>query len=263
MPNLPPGFRAGFALPQVFPDGVQYELSPGYHTMVAVLMHQALTQARFRRQKLPRGFEKRVLSMFDYLANLARPDGTYPVMNDAGCALQKGNGRLADVGRKEKRSGWIWSGSAGKEGSPPEVGSVHFADAGYAVQRSGWQPDDRWAFMDMGQLGSAHQHEDKLGFWLFAYGRSFLVDRGRHLYDSSEVSYSPHLRSARAHSIILVDGEGQHSRGRPDRWIASEPVPLQWSVREGEVRAAASYDLGYGEDNGIAEPSGFRTAVWL
>ncbi|MBI2190652.1 MAG: heparinase II/III-family protein, partial [Planctomycetes bacterium] len=94
-------------------------------------------------------------------------------------------------------------------------------------------------------------HEDKLGFWLFAYGHHFLVDPGRHLYDTSEVSFLPHLRSTRAHSTITVDNQGQHSRGKRDTWIPKGPAALNWSVGEGEARASAAYDLGYGEDNAL------------
>ena len=43
----------------------------------------------------------------------------------------------------------------------------------------------------------------------------------------------------------------QHARGRPDTWIAADPVPLRFTATDTEVRAAAQYDLGYGEDNSI------------
>ena len=67
----------------------------------------------------------------------------------------------------------------------------------------------------------------------------------------SEVSFLPHLRRTRAHSTITIDGADQNSRARPETWIARRPVPLDWSIGDGEVRACAAYDLGYGEDGAI------------
>lgn len=50
---------------------------------------------------------------------------------------------------------------------------------------------------------------------------------------------------------MLVDGQGQHSRGRRDTWIARAPLDLGWQAREGELRACGVYDLGYGPENAI------------
>jgi hypothetical protein len=111
---------------------------------------------------------------------------------------------------------------------------------------------DLYLAFDAGPYGRGHQHEDRLGFWLFAYGRNLLVDPGRHLYDWSERSYYRYLRSTTAHSTIRIDGQDQHSAGRRDTWIAREPLDLQFSADEREVRAAGVYDLGYGPQNQIA-----------
>jgi hypothetical protein len=133
----------------------------------------------------------------------------------------------------------------------PARGPELFPYAGVAFLRQRPEDGDLYLAFDGGPYGRGHQHEDKLGFWLFAYGRSFLVDPGRHLYDRSAASYYNYLRSTRAHSTILIDGEGQHSRGRPDTWIPREPCPMEWEVSKDEIRASAFYDLGYGKDNAI------------
>jgi hypothetical protein len=49
-----------------------------------------------------------------------------------------------------------------------------------------------------------------------------------------------------------VDGQDQCSRGRPDTWIAKQPLDLGWRIAEGEVRASGVYDLGYGAKNAVA-----------
>lgn len=110
---------------------------------------------------------------------------------------------------------------------------------------------DLYLVFDGGPYGRSRQHEDMLGFWLFAFGRSFIVDPGRHLYDNSEKSFYQHLCSTRAHSTFRIDDCDQHARGRRDTWIATEPVPLSFTQRDGEIRAAAQYDLGYGQSNDV------------
>jgi len=226
---------------QVLPDGVQDELTPHYHRCVI----NNLTNAIRACQALGRSLEERTLAalrkMVHYQQQTNVPDDSaHAAFNDGdpGVSLAVGP-QLVEIGLEDYLS-------------PPErLGPELFPYAGVALLRQEQTEGDLYLAFDGGPFGRSHQHEDKLGFWLFAYGRNFIVDPGRHLYDMSEVSYLPHLRTTHAHSTITIDGQGQHSRGRPETWIAREPVPLEWSVSESEVRAAAAYDLGYGEDNAI------------
>ncbi|MFW6145916.1 MAG: alginate lyase family protein [Planctomycetota bacterium] len=232
---------------QVFPDGVQYELSPGYHMMCARLLYQAYTRARFAGSDFPAAYTTRLWKMYDYLTHLARPDGTYPVPNDAGSTLRPGNERLAAVGRTEKRPDWRWAGTAGNEGRRPQIGSIHFPDAGYAVQRSGWDRDARWAFIDMAEFGAAHQHEDKLHVSLYAHGTTFLVDPGISSYQHDPVV--GHFRSTHAHNTIILDGAGQSRRATGDyaRFCRSSRGHNLWAAGTGLDFAQGRYDEPYAD----------------
>ncbi len=240
---------------QVFPDGAQFELSPGYHTMCAQLLYQAYARARFAGRAFPATYAKRLWKMHDYLTHLARPDGTYPVPNDAGCTLSPGNERLAAVGRAEKRPDWLWAGTAGKEGRHPGIGSVHFPDAGYAVQRSGWDREARWAFIDMGAYGAAHQHEDKLHVSLYAHGTTFLVDPGISSYQHDPVVR--HFRNTHAHNTITINDAGQNRRATGDyaRFCRSSRGSNLWAAGRGLDYAEGTYDQPY------SRPTGGRGAV--
>lgn len=226
---------------QVLPDGVQDELTPHYHRCVI----NNLTNAIRACQALGHSLEGRTLAalrkMVHYQQQTNVPDGSaHAAFNDGdpGVALDVAP-QLAEVGLE----GYL---------SPPErLGRELFPYAGVAFLRQRQTEGDLYLAFDGGPFGRGHQHEDRLGFWLFAYGRNFIVDPGRHLYDVSEVSYLPHLRGTHAHSTITIDDQAQHSRGRPETWIAREPVPFDWNVSESEIRAAAAYDLGYGDDNAI------------
>ena len=232
---------------QVFPDGAQYELSPGYHTMCANLFHLAHTRANARGHAFSPRFRRHLDAMFDYLVAITRPDGTYPVMNDAGTCLPRGNARLLAAGEAEKRADWIWAGSGGSRGTPPTVGSRHFPDAGHAVMRSGWDVDDRWAFIDMAQFGAAHWHEDKLQVELYAYGTAFLVDPGISSYQQDPVVR--HFRRSDAHNTVNIDGTGQWRRRSGDvaRYQSSSRGLNLWAAGRGLDVAQGQYDEPYGE----------------
>ena len=226
---------------QILPDGVQDELTPHYHRVVVANLVSAAGSLRALGMGLEERTVERLKGMLHYLQQTVVPDGSAQVaFNDSDPASVPDTVGMA--------------GEAGLEGvlvPEGELGPERFPYAGVALLRQRPDRGDLFLAFDGGPFGRAHQHEDKLGFWLFAYGRNFLVDPGRHLYDSSSVSYRDYLTSTRAHSTGLVDGVGQHSRGRPESWVPEESTGLEWSVGEGEIRAAAAYDLGYGEDNSI------------
>ena len=227
---------------QVLPDGVQDELTPHYHRVVINNLLSAAGSAAALGRQLDAGTVATLRKMIHYQQQTTVPDGSAQAgFNDSDPAV------VGDPGPALARAGLA------DLLSPPEaLGPEVFPYAGVALLRQRQDEGDLYLAFDGGPYGRSHQHEDMLGFWLHAYGRNLLVDPGRHLYDSSAASYRDYLCSTRAHSTILIDGQGQHARGRPGTWIAAEPVPLDWHSDQAEIRAAAAYDLGYGEDNAIA-----------
>ncbi len=234
---------------QVFADGAQFELSPGYHMMCADLFHLARVRAEHAGRSFSPEYIRRLDGMFDYVLGITRPDGTYAVPNDAGCALQRGSGKLVEVGRMYKRPDWLWAGTAGAEGRPPRnVGTIHYADAGHVVMRSGWEADDRWAFFDIAEMGAAHQHEDKLHVDLYAYKTPFLIDPGISSYQHDPVVDFFH--QSRSHNTIDIDGRGQWRRHSGDykRYCSSSRGRNLFSAGKLMDFAQGSYDDVYGNE---------------
>jgi hypothetical protein len=226
---------------QVLPDGVQDELTPHYHKVVVGNLLASRASLRALGMDLAPATLQTLRKMTHYCQQTTLPDGSRQVaFNDS------------DPRSVFKPDQLKTQGLADYITPAAKLGPEGFPYAGVALLRQRQDQGDLYLAFDAGPYGRAHQHEDKLGFWLFAYGRSFLVDPGRHLYDFSAVSYLPHLRSTRAHSTIMVDGQGQNSAGRPGTWIAKAPLDLGWRAAPGEVRAAGVYDLGYGPQNAIA-----------
>ncbi|MFA7005665.1 MAG: alginate lyase family protein, partial [Verrucomicrobiia bacterium] len=227
---------------QVLPDGAQDELTPHYHRVVVGNLLSVMRSLRALGRDLDPQTVQTLRKMIYYQQQTTMPDGSKQAAFNDSDPANAGNLRptLTELGLKEFLS-------------PPEhLGSECFPYAGVAFLRQRQDHGDLYLAFDAGPYGRSHQHEDRLGFWLFAYGRNLLVDPGRHLYDHSARSFYDYLKSTTAHSTIKIDGENQHSAGRRDTWIAKKPLDLGWRVREGDVRASGVYNLSYGKDNRIA-----------
>lgn len=226
---------------QVLPDGVQDELTPHYHrVVVGNILSTKRSLLKLGRELDPRTIET-LGKMIHYLQQTTVPDGRKQVaFNDSDPGTPGNYARaLEELGLARFIS------------PPSRLGPELFPFAGVAFLRQRHDKGDLYLAFDAGPYGRSHQHEDRLGFWLFAYGRNFLVDPGRHLYDMSERSYYPYLKSTAAHSTIRIDGQDQNSRSRPDLWIAKQPLAMGWAATDDEVRASGAYELGYGPDNEI------------
>lgn len=194
---------------QVYPDGVQTELTSHYH-------HTALSNFRLFADlcqksniSLPEYYIKTLEDMSGYLAITMRPDGYGLLNNDA----DQDNNRdfVLGTAKKYNRSDWEYIASNGKSGSKPSTGpSYVFPYAGQLISRSGFDQDAQWSFFDIGPWGSGHQHNDKLHLSVFAYGRDLLVDGGRFAYRGEVADkFRKYATGSASHNVILVDGNGQ------------------------------------------------------
>ena len=240
---------------QVYADGMQYELSTGYH-QVNIRNYQLFWNvAEAYGERVPDAFKSVLEKMHSANVKLMMPDGRLPDVNDGGWHT------VADllieaVQHYPARMDFRWVYSGGEEGAPPAEMSLAMAYSGYYVMRTGWQPDAHWLFFDGGHFGYAHQHEDKLNLLLYAYGRLLLTEAGNYAYDDSEMRR--YVLSTRGHNTIRVDGLDQNRRVGFWRWRESEPGedeiirhlntpnPAYWHTSDTYDVAEAEYSEGYG-----------------
>jgi uncharacterized heparinase superfamily protein len=230
---------------QVLPDGVQDELAQDYHVVVLNNILTPLAVQESLPIPAPEALASYLPKMLHYLRQVLTPDGKTVAFNDSDPNFSP---RVAaTLSHPISRRALGASADA-------ELRSECFPYSGVMIMRQGSRigRDELYMAFDGGPFGTSHQHEDKLSFWLSAYGRSLIVDPGRHLYDWSEKSLYPHLKTTRAHSTIRIDGQDQNSRANsktPGALRATGPLPLTWEVSpDGPVTAGASYELGYGPE---------------
>jgi hypothetical protein len=194
---------------QVYPDGVQTELTSHYHN-VSLRNFELFKEICDRAQKpLPDFYNATIESMYSYIAHAIRPDG-YRILNNDG---DRGSDRslvLAGAETYNQRE-WQYIATNGAMGTKPSEGPSYFYPwAGHLISRSGYDSLAHWSFFDVGPWGSGHQHNDKLHLSVAAYGHDFLVDAGRFAY-TGEVAqkFRPYARSSAGHNVVLIDGQGQ------------------------------------------------------
>jgi len=228
---------------QVWPDGAQYEISAGYHAMSGGGFELPYELAVHNNLPVDPLLRERLEGMYTYTALTSRPDFSHPSLNDSGGVSGGRTAWAAGGGRLFGRDDLLWVGTSGKEGSPPEVCSHAFEDAGIYVMRSDWGPDAKYLILDAGAYSAAHQHEDKLSFEI-AYGPDpLIVDPGIASYMAEP--WTDYYKHSRSHNTVLVDGGGQIRR-RTQRWP-------QW-VRS--VRGENSVGMGRGLDYVIGQYDG-------
>lgn len=231
---------------QIYPDGMQIELTSGYHGGIISNFMRAKQVLELYGIEAPPVFAERVRLMYSMYAKLCKPNLKTPGLND---------GSEANVPQAMKRAVtyfpedecFRYFATSRAEGLPPTYTSHTLPYAGFAVMRTDWSKDAIWAFLDAGPEGQAHVHEDKLAFQLYAYGTDMLADTGTYAYDTSDMR--KYVIGTRSHSTALVDGKHQNrlktrKRGLPDI------VKADFAYAFGEEYEVAEgyYDQGYGPE---------------
>ncbi len=240
---------------QVYPDGLQKELAPGYHIFVLHNCLQIIELAEMNHQALPEGYLGQLEKMFGALMWEMAPDRTTPQFNDSD-ADSVIDVLATGVRLFPQHTDWAAFVSAGAGGHLPVETSHRFDYAGWAVMRSGWEPDARFLIMECGPYGQAHQHEDKLSFLLHAYGSTLVTEGGTYTYDRSRERQ--YVLSARAHNVIQIDGLEQYRHGGPRSYfITDSPIDIGWRSNDQYDYAQGSYGEEPDERWGFDRVAGF------
>ncbi len=220
---------------QVYPDGVQTELTSHYHNVAMrnfVLFKEICDRAN---QPLPDFFNQTIEKMYSYIAHAVRPDGNRILNNDGdrGSDVEL----ILEGAEKYNHPEWKYIVTNGKSGIQPADGPSYFYPwAGHVISRSGFDADAHWSFFDIGPWGSGHQHNDRLHLSIAAYGRDLLVDAGRFAY-TGEVArkFRGYARGTQGHNSVMIDGKGQ----MPGERVTEKPLP------ENHIKITPEFDYAW------------------
>jgi hypothetical protein len=251
---------------QVYPDGAQFELTNSYHFVAQKNFAAPVRLALLNGIKPPAEYLSKLEKMYEFMLYSMKPNGGQPAFNDSDPYLGTRENTLERYKARSRsstlheispygagvelfnRDDLRFAMTFGQEGTIPEHTSHAFPWAGQFIMRSGWDADACYLAFDAGPFGAGHQHEDKLGFELAAYGRSFIIDPGRYSYAASPMRHFCLVTSS--HSTVMVDREGQSRRRKdpPRPHIVKEPLPNKWATTRFIDFAEGFYDEGYGAD---------------
>ncbi|MFA5293005.1 MAG: alginate lyase family protein [Phycisphaerae bacterium] len=240
---------------QVYPDGVQKELTGHYHLASLQDGFQLFADLVSHSKKtVPAEYNQRLEQMWNYVACSMRPDGYGLLNNDSDRDFNR------DIVLKYaeilNRPDWQWIASNGKLGKVPAgQPSIVFPWAGQLIMRNSYAADAQWAFFDFGQLGTGgHFHDDKLHLSVAAFGRDILVDSGRYAYRLSPARN--YVVSTAAHNTILIDSRGQKHCERETRVVKDNVL-----ISKDYDYARGIFDSGYVNIEG--QVSHTRAVVYL
>ena len=243
---------------QIYPDGFQFELTTGYHSVVLTTYLRVISIQERMGITVNEDFKAKVMNLYRVFVKLMLPDRTTPDLND-GSRIDV-PARCREAIRRMPSMYSEFGYLADGKGPKPEFDSIAMEYSGYAVMRSGWDEDDFCTILEAAPFGAAHQHEDKLEVILHAYGKRMLDDPGRFRYDTSEMRQ--YTLSSYSHNVALVDGLGQHRRGIKS-WI-DHPLTQKADLRVkfgGDIEVSEGfYSDGFGDSNIPVRHE--RTLIW-
>jgi hypothetical protein len=239
---------------QMLPDGVHFELAPGYHRYTTEFYLLWMVLLKRLDRPLPAALPTALAQMLDTLAVLRRPDGRLPALGDedgstalplsiahprdpapilaAGAALfGRGDWLWGLEPAARDLSWWIlddedWARLMALEPVRPAWTTQSFAVAGYHLARerdeAGW-----WSLVDAGAHGgdrSGHAHTDLGHVELVLGTRPIVADPGSLVYTGSETRRRWD-RSLEAHATLAVAGAPLDESAGPFGWRRTSPTP--------------------------------------
>lgn len=237
---------------QLLPDGFQYELSPDYHSVLIGCACPLYRRAKAsgHLDELPDDYADLLRKAVESQLALMTPAFVQPRFND--CYTMRTENFVKSIeGILPLRDDFRWALTHGREGRPPAgaTASRFLPWSGFAAMRSGWTPDASYLCFDVGPLGRAHYHQDKLSFTFWKGDEELVFDDGGGQYDVSDLRR--YALSGHGHNTLLVDGLAQNRR-EPRQ--VSAPIDAGWESTPVRDRAFGVYDQGFG-------PKGERLAT--
>jgi hypothetical protein len=236
---------------QFLPDGGHDELSTEYQNVALgnILKIPEIARWTGRTAELPAGYTVPLEKAFEYEVSLMAPDRFMPKYNNGLPQYLPTIFKMA-VENFPARTDFNWVASDGAEGKQPAFISAFLNRAGEAAMRSGWSRTDNYLGFRLGPIGMGHQHQDKLGVVVWAYGRSLIFNTGGGNYERSK--WRTWATSTFGHNCVIIDGMPQN---RPttssDPWhdpdlISQGPIDGHWQTNSVFDFASGDYAEGYG-----------------
>jgi hypothetical protein len=247
------GKLAEEARTQFLPDGAQDELSTEYQNVALgnILKIPQIARWTGHLAELPAGYTAPLEKGYEFQVKIMTPDRFNPKYNNGLPQYLPEVFRLA-VENFPAREDFKWVQTDGKQGKQPAYTSVYLERAGEAAMRSDWTREANYLGIRVGPLGMGHQHQDKLGTVIWAWGRPVVFNTGGGSYEQSK--WRTWATSSYGSNCVIVDGLGQNrATVSKDPWhdedlISQGPIDAHWQSNAAFDFVSGVYDEGYGSE---------------
>lgn len=242
------------------PDGVEAELTSGYHSGAIINVMGVLKVAQLvgRSSEIPADYIGPMEKAYEFEMFLMAPDRTLTMLNDSWPVHVQGLLREALPFFPERKD-FLWIASDGKEGQQPAETSKAYNYAGIYAMRSGWDYHANFLVFRDGQFIFSHGHQDKLAVQMWAYGRELLFNSGGGPYDGSK--WRQYSIDTFSKNTVLVDGLPQR-RPRNTVDVHSPSIDSRWESTPDHDFVAGTYNEAYG-DGGLHPAVHVRRVLFL
>ncbi|MGJ1386429.1 heparin-sulfate lyase HepC [Sphingobacterium spiritivorum] len=198
---------------QVYPDGVQFELSPVYHAAAIDIFLKAYRSAQKANvvNEFPAEYKNTVENMILAFASILFPDYNTPMFGDSWIAekrvrLRQFNSWLEAFPDNETIR---YFATDGKKGKAPDFLSKGLTTAGFYTFRNSWQDPATIMILKASPPGEFHAQPDNGTFELWNNGRNFMPDAGVYVYsgDAEIMKQREWYRQTRLHNTLTLDNK--------------------------------------------------------
>ncbi|WP_353132335.1 heparin-sulfate lyase HepC [Pseudopedobacter sp.] len=218
---------------QIYADGMQFELSPNYHTAAINIFLKALrmTQLANLDSEFPQSFKDTIEEMIMAQVNFSFPDYTYPMFSDA--KLEDKSGMLKNY------KDWLkvfpgnkiiqYYATDGKKGETPKFLSHALKDGGFYSFRNSWKDTATVMVLKASPPAFWHSQPDNGTFDLWVKGRNFMPDAGAYVYggDAEILKLRNWYRQTRVHKTLTLNNQNLDTcDAKLIRWNTSENLDV-------------------------------------
>ncbi|MFQ6113514.1 MAG: heparinase II/III family protein, partial [bacterium] len=207
-----------------YPDGVQFETSPSYHSLEYRNLFITYQLMALNSISISEELLKRFIKPLEFMMHIHKPDGYLPQLSDTD--RKSYLDRLKEGAELFGRQDMLYAATRGAQGTPPQETFAPFPYGGYFVMRSDWGQNQskyentKYLVFDTGSNEPWHAHYDILNFEAYANKYVLVRDPGRYTYVRG--SWRDYFKNTTAHNTIVVDNQNQKQNiaGSPIYWAS-------------------------------------------
>ncbi len=217
---------------QIYDDGLQFELSPNYHTAAANIFLKALrmTQLAGLDSEFPDSYKNTIESMIMAQVNYSFPDYTHPMFGDAW-----NNDKKSSVNNYKdwlkvfpKNKVIAYYASEGKKGETPKHLSKGLTTGGFYTFRNSWKDTATVMVLKASPPAFWHSQPDNGTFDIWVKGRNFMPDGGVFVYGGDEkiMALRNWYRQTKTHKTLTLNNGDIDNNAKLLLWKTTEKADI-------------------------------------